>query len=389
MKIGIIDADLIYKKEHKFPNLACLKISGYHKKLGHDVNLISYEDINPNSLFFQKFDKVYISKVFTDTKVPENILNLPFVEYGGTGFFYDKAPDLPYEIEHSFPDYNLYDKWIEEKVCNGKKRNYFKYYIDYSIGFITKGCFRQCEFCVNRNKKKVELHSPINEFLDKKRPFIMLLDDNVTGSDQYLKIIENLNNTGKQFVFKQGMDFRLMTKKRMKILWNSNYLSTAKDGKCKGARVFHFAFDNIKDYNIIEKRLKEYYYNKPYSFKVFFYVLVGYDRNNEYNNVFFKQDINNLIKRIELLFKYNAYPYIMLHENYKLNPEKEIIRQIARTCNTPMFITNKTIKKAVIQNKKYKLLKYLELNHKQFLNIQFNSKLYKTKKRKILKNDKK
>jgi len=31
MKIGIIDADLIGRKKHRFPNLASMKISAYHK----------------------------------------------------------------------------------------------------------------------------------------------------------------------------------------------------------------------------------------------------------------------------------------------------------------------------------------------------------------------
>ena len=31
MKIGIIDADLIGRSKHRFPNLACEKISGYWK----------------------------------------------------------------------------------------------------------------------------------------------------------------------------------------------------------------------------------------------------------------------------------------------------------------------------------------------------------------------
>ena len=33
MKIGIIDADLIGKKRHRFPNLACMKIAGYYKRV--------------------------------------------------------------------------------------------------------------------------------------------------------------------------------------------------------------------------------------------------------------------------------------------------------------------------------------------------------------------
>ena len=93
MKIAIIDADLVGKKKHRFPNLVSMKLSGYYKELGNDVELkLDYEDL-------QLYDKVFISKVFTDTPIDESVLNLPNVEYGGTGFFYDKAPKLPYDVE--------------------------------------------------------------------------------------------------------------------------------------------------------------------------------------------------------------------------------------------------------------------------------------------------
>lgn len=34
MKVAIIDADLIGRKKHRFPNLACMKLSAYHKSGG-------------------------------------------------------------------------------------------------------------------------------------------------------------------------------------------------------------------------------------------------------------------------------------------------------------------------------------------------------------------
>ena len=40
MYIGIIDADLIGRKSQRFPNLACMKIAGYHRALGDEVELI-------------------------------------------------------------------------------------------------------------------------------------------------------------------------------------------------------------------------------------------------------------------------------------------------------------------------------------------------------------
>ena len=77
MKIGIIDADLLGRKKHRFPNLACMKISNYHKLQGHQVELLmDYESV-------VEYDKVYISKVFTDTPFPTEVLSLPNVEWGG------------------------------------------------------------------------------------------------------------------------------------------------------------------------------------------------------------------------------------------------------------------------------------------------------------------
>lgn len=34
VKIAIIDADLIGRKNHRFPNLVCMKLSGYYKEMG-------------------------------------------------------------------------------------------------------------------------------------------------------------------------------------------------------------------------------------------------------------------------------------------------------------------------------------------------------------------
>ena len=101
MKVAIIDADLIYRQNHRFPNLACMKISAYWKQQGADIELkLDYKNLNT-------YDLVSISKVFLDTVIPgelpfsfmknerqiqafyktNRILNLPNVQYGGTGFF--------------------------------------------------------------------------------------------------------------------------------------------------------------------------------------------------------------------------------------------------------------------------------------------------------------
>ena len=64
MNIAIIDAEIIGKNKHRFPNLACMKISSYYKNQGHNVTLLtSYENID-------KYDKVFLSKVFIKTEIP-------------------------------------------------------------------------------------------------------------------------------------------------------------------------------------------------------------------------------------------------------------------------------------------------------------------------------
>lgn len=324
MKIAIIDADLIGRNKHRFPNLACMKISSYHKKIGDNVEL------KTNYKTLEIYDKVYISKVFTDTEIPEYILEMQNVEYGGTGFFYDKAPNLPYEIEHCMPDYDLYKDWVQYQLNNGGKRLDYKYYLDYSIGFLTRGCFRQCEFCVNKNYKKVEKHSPLSEFLDTTKKKICLLDDNFLGSPEWKTMLIELQETGKPFQFKQGLDERILTDEKCELLFKSKY-----DGD------YTFAFDNIEDKEVIERKaylIRKYYKNKGQNFK--FYVLCGFDKNEKYDMEFWKRDICNTFERIFILAKYNFKPYIMRFNKYKESPLYGSYVNIACWCNQPSLFNN-------------------------------------------------
>ena len=328
MKVGIVDADLIGRKNHRFPNLVCEKLSAYWKEHDAEVMLLTdYEwDIND-------FDAVYVSKVFTDTSVPDWIRETDKIHIGGTGFYFDKAPNLPDEIEHHMPDYNLYDDWIEKVVdaaCKEKiKANeafnessfrvQFREYKDYSIGFLTRGCFRKCGFCVNKKYDHVFLHSPLDEFYDETRNKICLLDDNFFGCPRWKDLLEKLIATGKRFKFKQGLDERLLTDEKCKLLFSGSY-----DGD------FTFAFDNIKDYDLIKNKLEmiRQYTDSKY---IKFYVLVGFESTTI-------EDVENAFKRIELLMRYHCVPYIMRFQNKNSTPWKEsefrgMYTQLARWCN--------------------------------------------------------
>ena len=338
MNIAIIDADLIGRAKHRFPNLACMKLSAYYKSQGHNVHLATDYNIDD-------YDKVFISKVFTDTYVDETILQRDNVEYGGTGFFYDKAPKLPEEVEHIKPDYHLYDEWVNEKLNEGasededdedrlarikKRRKDFTYYLDYSIGFLTRGCFRQCEFCVNKNYKKCERHSSVYEFMDESRPKLCFLDDNFFACPQWKEVIAEVKATGKKFQFKQGLDERLLTEEKVQELASWKY-----DGD------YIFAFDNILDRDVIENKARLIRkYMKGLGHNIKFYVLCGFDRNNKYDDDFWHQDINDLFERIFILAKYNFKPYVMRFEKYKESPLYGTYVNIACWCNTPSLFNN-------------------------------------------------
>ena len=335
MKIGIIDAEIIGKKKHRFPNLASMKLSAFHKQKGDSVDLLlSYDNV-------PEYDKVYISKVFTDTPVPEYILSLPNVKYGGTGFFYDTAEPLPSEIENIMPDYHLYDKWIRLQLEKGEKASSLQYYTDYSIGFATRGCFRKCSFCVNKNYSQSVKCGSIHNWVDKNRPYICLLDDNIFASADWREVFKELQATGKRFQFKQGCDERLLTDEKCEELFK----------KSKWIGDYIFAFDNFKDKEIIIEKLNLL---RKHTKKICkFYCFCGFNHSGEiYNTEFWLKDLYELFSRIEILMQYNCLPYIMRHENYERSPFKGVYITVARWCNQPSFYKKMSLREFCLANGK-------------------------------------
>lgn len=339
-KLGIIDADLL-DNGTRHPNLACMKISAYYKSQGWNVELLeSYADLD-------NYDLVSISRVFSFTKVPNCIykrgackdpehpeLSLKKnIKIGGTGFYYEKAPDLPPWIEHIMPDYHLYDNYIQKKLDNGEPRTRYCDYLDFSIGFATRGCFRKCDFCVNKKYDRVHKHSPISEFLDPTRPKIYLWDDNFMASPDFNSILDELIATGKPFQFRQGLDVRLMTHEKAERLSKAKYYGD-----------YIFAFDHIEDKDLISKKLKIWREHTNKSTKL--YVLTGYDSQDE-------KDIENTFERIKVLMEHGCLPYIMRYEEYKNSRFKSLYIQLARWCNQPSFFKKKSFREYCEANEVY------------------------------------
>ena len=329
MKVGIIDADLIARKRHRFPNLACMKISAYQKKQGHSVELLlNYDTI-------ENYDLVFISKVFTETPVPDGITELPWVKHGGTGFYYDKAEPLPDEVEHTMPDYHLYDSFVNGLLENGTSKRELQYYTDFSMGFTTRGCIRGCSFCVNKNYRACVPHSPVEEFLDPERKYICLLDDNVLACKEWKDIFNQLNATGKRFQFKQGMDERLLTDEKCEAVFSSPWVGD-----------YIFAFDNIKDRRLVERKLQLMRKHTDKIVKFYVFCSYNHDSPDEYPQSFWQADIRDVFERVRILISNQALPYIMRYKDFENAPYpyRGMYITLARWINQPSFLKKKSFR---------------------------------------------
>lgn len=351
LRMGIIDADLL-DNGTRHPNLVLLKLAGYFKS-----KKIPYTFIKRDyKVDLKNIDYFYVSKVFTFTKEPEflNYIDSGRIFRGGTGYYaeeedaalfnqlrnedmirLEKDPLLPgFNMVHQMPDYTLYDDFIRTEIQKGKNPKRFKDYLYYSIGFLTRGCVRRCPFCVNKNISHVYNYSELTDFVDTDRPMIYLWDDNFLASKNWKELLRELQDTGKPFQFRQGLDIRLLNEEKAEILAKSRYHGD-----------FIFAFDKIEDKDLIKKKLTIWKKHSKKTTKL--YLFCGYEVMDD-NSLYI--DIINLFKRIEVLMTYGCLGYVMRHEDHKNHPLGNIYTQIARWCNQPQFYKKMSFKEFVDRN---------------------------------------
>lgn len=288
MKIGLIDVD-----GHNFPNLALMKISAYHKKLGDKVEFVN---------FFEEYDKVYKTKVFTFSDDDYTVINAKEVVQGGTG--YNLQNKLPSKIEFMYPDYDLYD------IKN------------VAYGYLTRGCPRKCSFCIVSEKEGSKSYkvANLNQFW-KGQKEIKLLDPNILACSKWEELLKQLIDSKAWVDFTQGLDIRLMTEKKAEMI-----------NRIKIKRI-HFAWDNY-EFNTYDK-LKEFRGKLNFKKqKLGVYVLTNF-------NTTFEQDLERIYKLKELEYD----PYVMIFEKWKCHHE---YRRLQR------WVNNKIIFRSVDKFEDYK-----------------------------------
>ena len=359
-KVGLVDADLL-DNGTRHPNLALLKIAGFL----YDNN-ISFELIIDPDADISQYSHIFMSRVFTFTKEPPLYVNASKSEkrkfhLGGTGYYANeksvsKFRELREEdmnrlenddflnkliCKHSgkaginmatqMPYYHLYDEYIQKKVDEGFKRDKYKDYLYYSIGFLTRKCYRHCPFCVNKLEDGVVPYSKLEWFFDKTRPHVYFWDDNFLAApyEVWKPQLQYLIDHKISFQFRQGLDERQLAEsphgeEMAEMLGKSRYHGD-----------FIFAFDNWKDRDLIERALKIWKRHNPKK-GTKFYLFTGFMQSPENLDKFYR-DIWELFQRIKILMSYGCVGYVMRHEDYHKAPIENIYVQIARWCNQQAF----------------------------------------------------
>jgi len=290
-KIMLADAD------STIPNIAVMKLSTYHKRMGDSVSVIRgnlpyYPRIEKKYFAIPfGYDKIYCSVIFEGNKTHVTCLQ-DGVIYGGTGV--DLKTELTEEIENLDCDYSLYPENNE------------------SYGFITRGCIRKCSFCkVPEKEGGIHLVSSIDKIVRHKK--VKFMDNNILAYEGHLEILQELIDKKINCQFNQGLDIRLINNKNSELLSKMNYYGP-----------YLFAFDNIRITDIIERKLEIMKWRKPWSFKFFVYVHPD-------------MPLSETIARIEWLKKRKIFPYIMRDIECFKSANANFYTDIAIHCNWPAY----------------------------------------------------
>lgn len=284
----------LWTDSHNFSSLPLMKLSAYHKAIGDEVEM--YMPIN-------QYDLVYASKAFsfTDDIDTNSVIQADEVKKGGTGYCINvkngrevfdnsKNSSLPREIEHIYPDYALYPQY------------------KYAVGFLTRGCPRNCGFCVVGEKEGLcsKQVADLDEFWRGQKE-IKLLDPNILACENNESLLKQLAESKARVDFTQGIDIRLTNPDNIELL-----------NKIK-VTMLHFAWDNPKqDLTKYFRRFSEHTKIKSDRNKVV-YVLTNYNSTLE-------EDLYRIYKLRELGYS----PYVMIYQ--KENAPREI-RRLQRWVN--------------------------------------------------------
>ncbi len=283
---------LLIQVDGKWPNLALMKLSAWHKKRGDEVYKGSCK--TPDFVYISCIFPQNRSKALGMAKFYPNAK----VSFGGVGL--DLKSKLPYDIEHTMPDYSLYGS-------------------DYSMGFSTRGCIRDCPWCIVPEKEGwIREHAPIAEFLHPEHNKLLLIDNNFTASPDCIKKLKQLAEWGGKVSFNQGLDIRLINENLAQLLSNIRYYDSDFN-----ERRLYFSYDQSGIEVEVERGVDLLEAAGVPRGHLMFYMLVGFNSSHQDD-----------LQRFEFLIKLGVDPFVMV---YNKRDDDHWLTQFSRWVNQRFY----------------------------------------------------
>jgi hypothetical protein len=276
MRILIIDID------STIPNIALHKVAKYYSDKGDEV-------IWNNPLFAHTADKIYVSCVFSYNKhLCDEWIGRSGVEIGGSGF--NLTQTLPPEIEVINPKINL--------------------------GFTTRGCIRNCHFCIVPKKEgKIHIVGDVIDLWDGKSKTITILDNNILAlPEHFFKISKQLKDNNLRVDFNGGIDFRLITDDIVKELFSLKHIHEIR-----------FAFDDYVYKPKVLNALEILKRNGLKDWQTRWYIYTGV-----------KDTLETVLERCNIIHKEKQLCYIMMDRDERVQKNRQF-QALNKWCNWAPF----------------------------------------------------
>lgn len=263
------DGVLLVDIDSTIPNLALMHISTWKKAQGYKVGF----NISDPA-------EVYASVVFDWNRhktdglrflYPESKINI-----GGSGI--DVLKKLPEGVDNLMPDYSLYPE------C------------DYDLGFTTRGCIRNCHFCIVPSKEgKIHINQHPKEFHDPSHKKAVFMDNNILAmKDWFMEVTDWCIANKIRVDFNQGLDVRLMDPE-----------ITDRLSELRPINVWRIAFDSMLYREPLENALK--LMSKS-----------GINLRNKVEAYVYVHDatqVDDAVERCNILRSYGIMPYPMFNRH--------------------------------------------------------------------------
>lgn len=266
------------------PNLALMRLAYHYRTLGAQVHLT--RDVE-RGLFEPRYDHVYGSTIFkfSAERVAAFRRFFPEAVVGGTGS----------------------GSWVRlEDVVGGisDRVDYSDYpRVDYSIGFLQRGCRLNCGFCVVPKKEGSPFYVKGVDELWRGEPWpkkLHILDNDFFGVPQWREQIEHIKVGGFRVCLSQGINVRLINEDAATALASIQY----RDSKFRVRRLYT-AWDNLGNEKVFFRGIDMLNAAGIPSKHLLVYMLVGYAKGETWDDIHYR--FNRMVER-------GLLPYPMVYD---------------------------------------------------------------------------